>query len=179
MFDYLIIFLESILLIYIFLCLKLLYQLLQQNNKLLEADYWKKNITLQINISSTLIVFGDKNMMQVITRNLLSNAIKFSNIDGIIIIDFEILGDMVEIQITDSGIGISEENCSKLFQIGNSYKNTGTLGEEGSGLGLLLCKEFVEKHGGKIKIKSILGKGSTFSYTLPYCNGNSINEVIN
>jgi signal transduction histidine kinase len=142
--------------------------IVQQNSKLLEADYWKKNISMETNIPSSLMIFGDKNMINMVTRNLLSNAVKYSHTNSKIYIHHTFIENMVEIQITDKGVGISQENIDKLFQIGNSFQRAGTSGEEGSGLGLLLCKDFIEKHGGKMSVYSVMGKGSTFGFTLPF-----------
>jgi signal transduction histidine kinase len=72
--------------------------------------------------------------------------------------------------VKDDGVGISEENIAKIFRIDSKHKTSGTMGEKGTGLGLILCKEFVEKHGGKIEVKSEVGKGSEFSFTLPLNN---------
>ncbi len=109
--------------------------------------------------------------MFTVFRNLLSNAIKFSHKGGEISIQSKPVDndgqEFVEIAVIDSGVGIPEKALSKLFNVGESYSTKGTDNESGTGLGLILCKEFVEKHGGKIWVKSEEGKGSKFIFTLP------------
>jgi signal transduction histidine kinase len=112
-------------------------------------------------------VYADKAMLNSILRNLLSNAVKFTKRGGIVRISSKITGDnMLEISITDSGIGIPESLSEKLFKLEEKVGRKGTEDEESTGLGLLLCKEFVEKHGGKIWVDSKEGVGSTFYFTL-------------
>jgi signal transduction histidine kinase len=108
-------------------------------------------------------------MINSIIRNLISNAVKFTPRNGSITIYFKIINENnVEIFIQDTGIGMNEEFKTKLFKIDEQTSRTGTEGEASTGLGLLLCKEFVEKHGGIIKIESEEGKGSTFSFTMKH-----------
>ena len=107
-------------------------------------------------------------MVASVFRNLLTNAIKFSLTDGKVIAKAKIREDaMIEISVTDTGIGIPEDTIVKLFKIDKKVGTKGTDNEPSTGLGLLLCKEFVEKHGGNIWVKSEEGKGSTFFFTLP------------
>ena len=106
-------------------------------------------------------------MCSSILRNLINNAIKFSHNTSEVSITVIPYTNYHEIQIIDQGIGIDKENIDKLFRIDLKYKSSGIAGEKGSGLGLLLCKEFVEINGGKIEVKSELEKGSTFLFTLP------------
>jgi signal transduction histidine kinase len=107
-------------------------------------------------------------MFDTIIRNLVSNAIKFTTIGGKVIISAENKIDKtVEIVVTDSGIGMTPELKGKLFLINEKTSRKGTQDEPSTGLGLLLCKEFIEKHGGKIWVESEAGKGSSFSFTLP------------
>ncbi|MDP3432408.1 MAG: ATP-binding protein, partial [Bacteroidota bacterium] len=104
---------------------------------------------------------------------LLSNAVKFTGKDGKITVKSKtISNDMIEISVHDSGVGISDNNVEKLFKIDEKVSLKGTEGEPSAGLGLLLCKEFVEKNGGKIWVESELGKGSTFSFSLPVSSEN-------
>lgn len=123
-------------------------------------------------------VYADRNMTNAIIRNLISNAIKFTRRGGEVSIsahsppvsvwDEETeMADFVEVAVSDTGIGISEENIPKLLKIDNKYMEMGTEDEKGTGLGLILCKEFVEKNNGKIWIESELGKGTTFWFVLP------------
>lgn len=117
-------------------------------------------------IPGNLIVWADKDMLKTILRNLISNALKFTPTNGKVEIKAALMNDELEISITDNGIGIKPDEISKIFKIGSSFSKRGTENEKGTGLGLLLCKEFVEKHNGQIKVESQVGKGSTFSFTL-------------
>jgi signal transduction histidine kinase/ligand-binding sensor domain-containing protein len=141
--------------------------LIQQNIKLLEADCWKKNIIIESNLPNEIWVEIDTNMMNAVLRNILSNAIKFSKMDGKIKISHEIVNGFLRLTITDQGVGIPDNNLKELFKVGHSYKRIGTAGEEGTGLGLLICKEFIEKHGGKINVTSEVEKGTSFNFTMP------------
>jgi PAS domain S-box-containing protein len=127
----------------------------------------KKNIKLKSHISERNIVYADKNMITTVIRNLVSNAIKFSKPQGTIEIS-SVAGDKyIDVTVSDNGTGISKENLDKLFRIDSYYSTSGTLGETGTGLGLIICKEFVEKNGGIIKVESEEGKGSSFTFSLP------------
>lgn len=126
-----------------------------------------KNIELINNIPDKPAIMADKFMLETIFRNLLSNAIKFTNINGKVEIYASEKETNVEISVEDNGIGIPEEQIPKLFKIDSNYKTFGTNNEMGSGLGLILCKEFIEKHGGEIRVESVKGKGSCFRFTLP------------
>ncbi|MFA6924622.1 MAG: PAS domain S-box protein [Bacteroidales bacterium] len=126
-----------------------------------------KNIKLHSEIKEDLILIADKNMLNTILRNLLNNAIKFTHKGGNVFIKTENNNNSVTIAIKDDGIGIAKENINKLFRIDTKFCNIGTAEERGTGLGLLLCKEFVEKHGGNIWVESELGKGSEFKFTIP------------
>ena len=126
-----------------------------------------KNIKLISSVSDDIVVNADQNMLRTILRNLIQNAIKFTNSGGNIDISAVSQQDHFEISVTDNGVGISDENKEKLFGADVNFTMRGTKNEGGSGLGLILCKEFVEKHGGKIWVESELGKGSVFKFTLP------------
>ncbi|MBE0646735.1 MAG: ATP-binding protein, partial [Bacteroidales bacterium] len=115
-------------------------------------------------------VLADRDMILTVLRNLISNAVKFTSFGGKIHIIVTPNHDFCEISVRDSGIGISKEDIDKLFRIDSKFSTRGTADEKGTGLGLILCKEFVEKHGGKIWVESELGKGSTFRFTLPISN---------
>ena len=112
-------------------------------------------------------VFADKSMISTVFRNLISNAIKFTQTGGRITLRIKTEESGVLVSVQDTGIGIPENMISKLFRIDQSYSTTGTNNEQGTGLGLILCKEFVEKHKGKIWVRSEVGKGSKFYFTLP------------
>lgn len=126
-----------------------------------------KKIKLINNISTEIKIFADKYMIDTVLRNLISNSIKFTKPGGSITLEASQIGNTAEITISDTGIGMSTENQEKIFKIGEQYRRDGTADEKGTGLGLILCKEFVEKNGGAIKIKSVENKGSTFTITLP------------
>jgi len=135
--------------------------------ELLEGAYTKKNIQIKVIAKKEISVFADVNMFSTVFRNLVSNAIKFTPENGNITIHLIKKEDFCEITVKDNGIGISEENIRKIFRIDSNHSTLGTNGEKGTGLGLLLCKEFVEKHNGKIWVESAVGKGSRFVFTLP------------
>lgn len=124
-----------------------------------------KNITIEICVDEA-IIFADKFMLVTTIGNLVNNAIKFSAIGGTISISNEISGNLMRIHINDEGIGIESDEIPNLFKEVKNL-NEGTKKEKGIGLGLLLCKEFVEKHGGQILISSTVGKGSTFTIEIP------------
>jgi PAS domain S-box-containing protein len=128
----------------------------------------QKNLEIQWQVPENLLVKADKTMLESTLRNLLSNAIKFSFRGEKIEVSARVAHDnFVEIAITDTGIGMSPELLGKLFQMNGETGHKGTEGEPGTGLGLLLCKEFVEKNGGKIHAESKERKGSTFRFTVP------------
>jgi signal transduction histidine kinase len=109
-------------------------------------------------------------MTETVLRNLITNAIKFTKPNGTIIVSSERDDNWIKIKVADNGVGISEENIQKLFRIDSNYSTKGTAEESGTGLGLILCKELVEKQGGKIYVTSKKDSGSTFSFTLPAAN---------
>lgn len=128
----------------------------------------QKGISIINEVGENQKVFADEKMISTILRNLLSNAVKFTRKGGKVTVSSKVISnDRIEISVNDTGIGISDTNIDKLFKIDEKVSSIGTEGEASSGLGLLLCKEFVEKHGGRIWVESELGKGSTFSFTLP------------
>jgi PAS domain S-box-containing protein len=126
-----------------------------------------KNITINYSETDHLIVFADADMLKTVMRNLISNAIKFTNNGGVININAERNSENVTISVSDNGVGIEPDSLKKLFDISEVISTKGTAKETGTGLGLLLCKEFVEKHGGKIWVESEVGNGSDFKFTLP------------
>lgn len=131
----------------------------------------KKNIEIKTEFHHKNIAFADINMVKTILRNLLSNAIKFSKLQSQIIIKTSEITDFIKISVIDFGIGISEENVKKMFDISQNFSTKGTMKEKGSGLGLILCKDFVDKNKGTLSIESKLDAGSTFSFTLPIYEG--------
>jgi signal transduction histidine kinase len=106
-------------------------------------------------------------MLNTVFRNLISNAIKFTMPGGEITISAERKQGEIVFGVRDTGVGIPKNSIEKIFRIEQSYSTLGTNNEEGTGLGLILCREFVEKHGGKIRVESEEGKGTTFSFSLP------------
>jgi signal transduction histidine kinase len=129
-----------------------------------------KNIKIITETEDEEIVYADKFMTDTVIRNLVSNAIKFTSQNGQVKISSKKICGYVEIIISDTGVGISEEQLKNIFKIGSQIKTKGTSGETGSGLGLILCKEFIEKNGGSIAIKSKLNVGSNFTVCLPSIN---------
>jgi two-component system, sensor histidine kinase and response regulator len=139
----------------------------------LEHTASNKNIKITHFLTSEIDIFADFNMINTIFRNLVSNAIKFTHYGGVInIYAVQNLSD-VTITITDNGVGMDPDIINKLFDFSYKITTEGTAQEKGTGLGLLLCKDFVEKHGGKIWAESQLGKGSVFKFTLPLDDGKS------
>ena len=134
---------------------------------LAELNLTNKEQTLSVEIDQNLGVYADKDMISVVLRNLVFNAIKFSVKGSVIYLNASLVGSNVRIDVVDSGIGISEESIKKLFTLDKNTMTHGTEGETGTGLGLVLCKEFVEKNDGTIWVESKLGKGSVFSFTIP------------
>jgi PAS domain S-box-containing protein len=150
-----------------------LYNLVEGIISLLKLLTNAKSIKLESHIKPETYVYADLNQLTTLIRNLISNSIKFCQIGGKIIIGFKFthsnkitIGNSV-IFVKDNGIGMDEIIREKLFRIDASITSVGTAGEKGTGLGLILCKDFVDKHGGRIWVKSIVGKGSTFFFSLP------------
>jgi two-component system sensor histidine kinase/response regulator len=127
----------------------------------------RKNIAVHNFIGKNIFLHADRNMLKTILRNLISNAIKFTIRGGEIGIHSDRAGTFERILVKDTGIGMTPEERTKLWDIANQKTTDGTEGESGSGLGLVLCKEFVEKHGGEIWVDSEFGKGSSFYFTIP------------
>lgn len=140
--------------------------LTKENIELIKRKVDSKNISLINNINDQCEVFADENMVKTIIRNLLSNAVKFTPDNGEIIISCSTDGDFLKYSVKDSGIGINKEDLKKLFKIETHHTTPGLSNEKGSGLGLILCKEFVERNGGKIRISSKPNKGTTIEFTL-------------
>jgi len=126
-----------------------------------------KAISLSVEFNDAVLVYADRNMTSTILRNLVTNAIKFSEAEGYIKISAEKNKDEVVITVCDQGIGMSQEEVDSLFRIDVHHTTLGTVGEEGTGVGLILCNELVQNNGGKIWVESEIGKGSSFIFTLP------------
>lgn len=145
---------------------KRLQMQLQENVFLLEGQASRKGISIYLEVDDNETVFCDRNMINTIIRNILTNAIKFTNHNGKVNISVKKKYNEYEIEIRDTGVGISAKNLKRLFRIDSKFQTYGTDAEKGTGLGLIICKEFIEKHGGKIWGESELGKGSSFIFTL-------------
>jgi len=126
-----------------------------------------KNIEIKSLLDDDLTILADRNMIKTILRNLISNAIKFTNKNGKVEVKAFSDHTNVEISVSDNGIGMTKETIGKLFRLDGNLSTRGTEDEKGTGLGLFLCKEFIEKHGGRIWAESEEGKGSTFKFILP------------
>lgn len=149
-----------------------LKSLILHNVELLKMNADNKKILLNYSIGDNVKIFADPNMINTIIRNLTTNAIKFTYENGKVEIKSEIKDSFVVISVKDTGVGIDDENLGKLFKLENSVSTLGTEHETGTGLGLILCKEFVEQHGGKIWVESRLNEGSTFFFTIPIKSDN-------
>ena len=134
---------------------------------ILRSSAEMKNISIDINIPSKVRIFADDNMIKTVLHNLISNAIKFTQRGGSILIRSKPEKDHINIYVSDTGVGIITEEMKKLFDISYITTSRGTEEEGGTGLGLFICREFIEKHGGKISVESKLGTGSTFIISLP------------
>jgi signal transduction histidine kinase len=142
-------------------------ELVKENIDLLQESAGEKGININFSDDREQTVFADKNMISTVLRNFINNAIKFTHPKGTITIEINSHSENVKVSIADTGVGISREALNNLFSI-DKYKTTpGTANEKGSGLGLIVCKEFIEKNNGQIIAESELGKGSRFSFTLP------------
>ncbi|WP_158799280.1 sensor histidine kinase KdpD [Pedobacter sp. L105] len=126
----------------------------------------KKDIILSYNISPQLVIIADVDMLQLVVRNLISNAVKFTPYGGLITIDAQIIADECRITVNDNGNGMSQDQQQKIFSV-KSEPSFGTNNERGVGLGLVLCKEFTERQGGRIDFKSDMGLGSSFFVFMP------------
>jgi len=135
--------------------------------ELTKSNSLAKNIEISYEINESIQIFADKNMINTVLRNLVTNAIKFTNKNGIIKILASYFENNILISVIDNGVGMSEDTINKLFKINEKITNIGTENESGTGLGLILCKEFIEKHKGKIWVESIKNEGSTFKFIIP------------
>ncbi|CAG1769856.1 partial Alkaline phosphatase synthesis sensor protein PhoR, partial [uncultured bacterium] len=143
-----------------------LYAVTEGITELLTDNAQLKDITLSNAIPEGTWVFADEPSISSVLRNLISNAIKFSRKGGKVTLSSQIKDDYVHVQVSDSGVGMRQEDVAKIFRIDKSHTTVGTNNERGTGLGLKLCKEFVERNGGTIWVESTLNKGSIFTFTL-------------
>jgi ligand-binding sensor domain-containing protein/signal transduction histidine kinase len=144
-----------------------LFQVAKESSDYLMGDAHKKNINIQLTVDRDLYVVADENMLKTIFRNLLSNAIKFTPNNGKITVIAESNTEKAEICVCDSGVGIPPERISRLFKFETNTSTKGTSNEPGTGLGLILAKEFIDRHLEKIWVESKVGVGTQFKFTLP------------
>jgi PAS domain S-box-containing protein len=147
-----------------------LFNLINNIEALYNQNIKKKGITIKVEVNPEVTVFADKKMTETIIRNLISNAIKFTPQNGSIVVNSEADQNYSTIKVQDTGVGMEQKTMDKLFRIDVSHSTPGTGGEAGTGLGLILSKELVEKQGGKIWVESKLNEGSSFYFTLPVSN---------
>jgi two-component system sensor histidine kinase/response regulator len=140
--------------------------LIQEVMQLLRLQAGSKKIVLENKVNEPLHVFADKDMISVVIRNLVSNALKFTSANGRVVVEANQAGSTVEVFVKDTGSGMSMETLQKI-NANNFYTTKGTANESGTGLGLMLCKEFLAKNDGRMFVESTQGKGSVFSFSLP------------
>ena len=144
-----------------------LQSLVDESLRLLKANAREKGVRLNADVKKDIFVYADKYMLNSVMQNLISNAVKFTKRSGKVKIASKVTNGDVQIAVADTGIGMKEEDMKKLFRIDEHHTTPGTADEKGSGLGLILCKEFIEKNGGKIWLDSKYGQGTKVSFTLP------------
>jgi signal transduction histidine kinase len=144
--------------------------LIQENINLHKLLAEKKGIMLLSPQEDEVFAYGDRDMINSVVRNLLTNAVKFTPREKKVEIKLKKSEEAIRVSVEDQGVGIPKEYLNKLFRIDEKIKSTGTDGEKGTGLGLIICREFVEKNGGEIFVRSEPGEGSTFSFTIPMAN---------
>jgi len=141
--------------------------LVSENIKLLSESAKNKGIHIINNNGGPVLAYGDPNMVNTIIRNLISNAIKFTSRDGKVAVTTRMNSEYVELKVTDNGVGISDDDMKKLFRVDVHYSTFGTSREKGTGLGLILCKEFMEMNNGSIEAKSAIGEGTEVTIKIP------------
>lgn len=147
-----------------------LNQLLYDSVSFLKINADVKGISLILSDEPNLLCYADKNMLREVIQNLTSNAIKFTKENGKVVISAKTIGNAIEIRVKDNGIGISEANLSRLFKIDQIFTTNGTKSEPGTGLGLVLCREMVEKNNGSIVVNSTKGIGTEITVKIPINN---------
>ncbi len=144
-----------------------LYEILLEIFAVLSSAAMSKKLLLENNIPKNILVMADENMLNTIFRNLIYNGMKFTNEGGKVSVTAYEENKFIKIIVEDNGIGIDENTKSKLFEHDFNKSKNGTAGESGTGLGLIICKDFIEKLGGNIYVESQLNKGTRFIFTLP------------
>jgi signal transduction histidine kinase len=147
-------------------------QLVKDMIEELQEKAKSKDIELLTSVSKSSMVFGDVNMIQTVLRNLGNNALKFTHSKGVVKIDLKEGDGEVFCEVADNGVGISKEDQGRLFKLDSNFSTQGTSNEKGTGLGLVLSKEFVEKNQGRIGVRSRVDRGSIFWFTLPMADQN-------
>jgi signal transduction histidine kinase len=143
-----------------------MFMIVEDTRILLSQNARIKNINLRNKLSHQSFVCGDDTMLQSLVQNLISNSIKFTPPGGSIEVSEQKFDDYIEYSVSDTGVGIKDTDIEKLFRIDINFSTKGTQQEKGTGLGLALCKEIINIHGGKIKVKSKIGEGTKIIFTL-------------
>jgi signal transduction histidine kinase len=152
--------------------------LAQETVELLKQTADKKEIELHSDIEAGLVVYADKNMLDTVLRNLTGNALKFTPRGGEVNVTAKVksaepetetdeAAELIEVTVTDTGVGMSQESLENIFRLDVSTSTPGTEKEEGTGLGLIICKEMIEQNGGHIWVESESGKGTTVGFSVP------------
>jgi len=144
-----------------------LFDVAEENMVIFMPKAEDKDVALRSLIQKNITVYADYSMVNTVVRNLISNALKFISAGGSITVSATTQDQHVEVAVSDTGCGIPEDGLAKLFRIDTTYSDVGTAGEQGTGLGLILCKELVEQHDGRIWVESEVGKETTFRFTVP------------
>lgn len=145
-----------------------LKEILDLNKSLLESQAKNKKITIAIDGPAACLVKLHKQSINTVVRNLISNAIKFTNEGGNIRLGLKTTAEALSVSVADNGVGMNEEVLNMLFRLDKKHSTKGTANEKGTGLGLILCREFIEKNGGKLRVQSNPGTGSVFTFTFPH-----------
>lgn len=154
-----------------------LYEIVSEVTYLFNSKAKQNGVKLINKIGDDTKVYCDQNMVKTILRNFVSNALNFTKKYGSVTIEAQLDDEKVTLFVIDTGVGISEKNAKKLFRIDEKYIGTNINGKKGTGLGLILCKEFIEMHEGEVWIESEIGKGSKFCFTLPFKKSLSVHSV--
>ena len=144
-----------------------LFDIVEENMAIFMSRAEYKEVALRSLIQENTLAYADYDMVNTVVRNLISNALKFTDTGGSITVSAVSENQHVEVTISDTGCGIDEEGIANIFRIDTTYTSIGTAGEQGTGLGLILCKELIEQNGGRIWVESEIGEGTVFRFTVP------------
>lgn len=153
-----------------------LQEMVQANARLMESQFRKKNIQLNITVPGDHFVFADHDMIDTAVRNIMANSCKFTGYNGCVTIHSVQEGDIISLRVADNGVGMAPEQMEHLFQLNWKSVSQGTAGEKGIGLGLVIAKDFVEINNGTIEVDSALEKGARFCIKLPGYEGIAVKE---